>query len=332
MEILMLVRLFHPHLGGVEKHVLNLCLDLKERGHNVELLTEQYDKRLPLNEEYMGIRVRRIPHASVKSKLFLWKYMLSNKKYILNYNVIHVHDVFWWYIPLVFHRFYITFHGYEGSCKPKHRAVFQRFVADKLSKGSICVGSFMMKWYKAKPNIVIYGAGNIKPKSRSYLNNAVFYGRFDDDTGILVYIDMVRKLKNELMLNVYGDGPQLGLVVSVIEANGNMKLHPWNSNIDKLLRESRYIFVSRYLSILEAMQAKRLVFAVYNNEIKKDYLMCHPMAKNMIIAGSASELADKFNHLTDEQEHIMIERAYAWAKEQTWEKLADQYLDLWGIT
>ena len=77
------------------------------------------------------------------------------------------------------------------------------------------------------------------------------------------------------------------------------------------------------------MSCKRLVVATYANAIKKDYLTCHPMAKNMIIAGSPAELAEKINHLTAVKEKSMVETAYQWAKKQTWQKLADQYWQIW---
>ena len=58
MNILQVSPYFHPHLGGVENHVYHLALKLKERGHQVTVLTS----RLPgtkEEEEVGGLRVVR---------------------------------------------------------------------------------------------------------------------------------------------------------------------------------------------------------------------------------------------------------------------------------
>jgi glycosyltransferase involved in cell wall biosynthesis len=332
MKILMLSRLFYPHKGGVEKHVLSLAAELMKFDVQISILTEQYDLNLKTVEQYQGIQIRRIPYNLLNKKIGLWSYIFAQRSWIFQHNIVHVHDVFWWILPLIFQfKYYITFHGYEGSKSPRWQALLHRKIAELLSEKTICIGDFMKKWYKANPHKVLYGASSITSSNiNNKIQGAVFYGRFDDDTGILEYIKSIKLFKNKIRLKIYGEGPQMDIVKTMNSNNKLIELNPWNNDVESLIHNSRYVFVSRYLSILEAMQAKRLVFAVYNNEIKKDYLFCHPMADNMVIAGSAEELAEKFNTLTEEQEHIMVERAYAWAREQTWEKLANQYKELWG--
>jgi glycosyltransferase involved in cell wall biosynthesis len=55
----------------------------------------------------------------------------------------------------------------------------------------------------------------------------------------------------------------------------------------------------------------------------------HPMKDNMIIGRDGRAMAKALNELTEERERDMVERAYQWAREQTWQKLADEYEDLW---
>jgi glycosyltransferase involved in cell wall biosynthesis len=332
-EVLMLTRLFQPHRGGVETHVYKLSEELFKRGIKTNIITEQFDRTLADCEDYDFGKIYRISYPYLSSKKMTWKWMLKKKSLINRYDVIHIHDVFWWFLPYINKNYFMTYHGYEGSYPPNTNAIIQRKLGEILSKESICIGSFMRKWYYASTQNISYGAADVFNHDIKKIKNnrAVFYGRFSEDTGLIEYLESMQLFNTRLSLSVYGSGPQNKIVESKAKKLG-IKVYPWSNEILKLLKKNQYAFVSRYLSILEAMQAKRLVLAVYNNEIKKDYLMCHPMSKNMIIAGSAKELATKFNSLTEAQEHIMIDNAYAWAKEQTWEKLANQYLDLWGLT
>ena len=106
-------------------------------------------------------------------------------------------------------------------------------------------------------------------------------------------------------------------------------IHGWTDKPTQVISKARYAFVSRYLTILEAMQTKRLVVAVYNNAIKKDYLNCHPMAQKMIIGRDPQEIANRLVALKPETEKLMINQAYRWARGQTWEKLTNEYQTLW---
>ena len=46
MTIVFLARLFYPHIGGVEKHVLEISRILIEKGHKVSIVTEKHDIKL----------------------------------------------------------------------------------------------------------------------------------------------------------------------------------------------------------------------------------------------------------------------------------------------
>ena len=59
-SIIFLVRLYHPHIGGVEKHVKTLSHLLSERGYRVTIITEKYDSDLKSFERIEGISVYRI--------------------------------------------------------------------------------------------------------------------------------------------------------------------------------------------------------------------------------------------------------------------------------
>jgi len=85
-------------------------------------------------------------------------------------------------------KFLTTFHGYEGNKIPNVKAKIMHKLAEKLSKGNICVGDFLQKWYGTKPTFVTYGAidkKDINTKSKDVKKNSViFLGRLEEETGI----------------------------------------------------------------------------------------------------------------------------------------------------
>lgn len=337
MRILFLSRLYSPHRGGVEKHVEKLSEQLIKRGHQVVVITEQYEQSLVEKEVVKGVMVYRVPYFAINSKTSMWTWMDKHIDIFDQADVVHVHDVFWWYWPIWVMRLmkpvYITYHGYEGVNPPTKKIVALRKASEIICRGSICVGEFMKKWYFASPNMITYGAADLKLLQPCKQQATSFLGRFEEDTGVLMYAEAVKMIKQLKAVNFYGSGSELEQLKSIAGTSKQIQIYDWTNKVESVLKTSRYVFVSRYLGILEAMQAGRLVFAVYNNQIKKDYLECHPMRDNMVIAGSAAELAHKFKEIlkTPEKEEVMVARAYEWAEQQTWAKMMEGYLNLWQM-
>ena len=351
MTILQVSPRFHPEKGGVETHVWQVSKALLRRKHKVWVLT--------LNPSSLELRLIKLSldksgnlslatitpdlpkpeqkahYISTLYKLAVWRQVARLTSTLRRVNIIQVHDVAWWLFPvwpLFAKKIFVTFHGYEGSEPPSWRAVLHRKIVEKLAVGSVCVGEFMKKWYHAKPNLIIYGAGDVRATPRSSRNKAVFLGRFSQDNGVMIYLRALALLKKKIDLDIYGAGNKKGEMQRFIRRKRlSASMHDWTDEVESVLAKARWAFVSRYLAILEAMQAKRLVVAVYDNEIKKDYLLCHPQSKNMVIAGSARELANKLEKLDQSKEQMMIENAYRWAKNQTWDELVKAYLGLWSL-
>src|SRR3989344_2020195 len=262
-NILFLSRLYYPHIGGVEKHVAQISEILIKKGYKVTVVCEQHDKKLKLKEQINEINVIRIPiNSSEKNKKFhVWKWMVKNRKFIKSFNIVHIHDIFYWILPLLVYldrkKIFITFHGYE-SYPIKAFSKIQKKISAKYCKGSIAVGDFINKWYGITSSSVIYG-GVDRPKKNpakpKIQNSAVFFGRLDKQTGIKEYYNVYLRLKRiygSFSFQVVGEGefaPKLkGLFIS-----------PFKSNIADYIQNNRFVFVSRYLSMLEAMVEKRLV-------------------------------------------------------------------------
>jgi glycosyltransferase involved in cell wall biosynthesis len=337
MNILFFSRLFNPHIGGVEKHIAEISKILMKKGHKVTLITEQYSKDLKEIENIEGINAVRIPNLKEgKIKKFeIWKWLWRNRKLIKEADIVHCHDVFFWYLPFRFifpsKKIFTTFHGYE--CYPlKVSSVIMHRISEKLSMGNICVGNFIKKWYGTKTDFVTYGAvGNQNVKERSVnvkKESAIFVGRLDEQTGILTYVNAIKILRKKYLdfeFLIVGDGKFRNQI------DKKMKIVKPLKNADEYFYNYNFAFVSRYLSMMEAMAAKRLVFAVYDNPLKEDYLRMTPFSKYIVISNSQSELASKITYYLEnlKAKDEMIKGAYSWVRKNTWEEMVNMYLRLW---
>ncbi|MFN3928562.1 MAG: glycosyltransferase family 4 protein [Thermoflexus sp.] len=61
MRILTALTYYRPHISGLTIYVERAARALAARGHEVWILTSQYDRRLPLEEVRDGVRIRRVP-------------------------------------------------------------------------------------------------------------------------------------------------------------------------------------------------------------------------------------------------------------------------------
>lgn len=327
MNILFLTRRFYPDIGGVEKHVLEIGKRLVLKGNKVSVVTQSQGKESSID----GIGIIRLPQSLSKKEI--WKLIWKNRNLIKDADVIHAHDVYFWYFPFrilfPFKKSFVTFHGYESYPILK-RAIIVRKISEKLSNGNIIVGKFIKKWYKTKPNFVIYGGVDLPKKQTKTINenSAVFIGRLDEHTGVLEYakaVDLIRKQNPKFEFKIIGDGKY---------KNQLRKYKPLGFKSDSIehLKQYNFAFVSRYLSILEALANKRLVFALYDNPVKEDYLKMSLFAKFIIISNDPIELSEKvIYYLNNPKEaNKLIDNGYEWVKNESWDRIVKSYQKLWN--
>ncbi len=92
MRILTVLTYYRPHTSGLTIYVERLARTLAKRGHQVTVLTSQYDKNLPREEIIDGVRIVRAPVLFRVSKgvimptfgYLAWKLAMQN-------DVIHLH-------------------------------------------------------------------------------------------------------------------------------------------------------------------------------------------------------------------------------------------------
>lgn len=355
MTIVFFARRFYPLIGGVEKHVFEISKRLVMMGHKVIIITEELNNRHPEfisgSLKYKKKMLKQVQHDIIKDisiyrinvgkengfkKFRIWKELWKLRSLIRDADIVHCHDVFFWYLPFRFlfpkKHVYTTFHGYE-SYPISYKAVTMRKISERLSWGNICIGDFIKKWYGTRATYVSYGAVDM-PKMKDLRfkiqdkESAVFIGRLDEQTGILAYVKAVEKVREKypkFSMTAVGDGEYKNKIANKVNVVG------FQNNTEKYLENAHFAFVSRYLAILEAFAARRLVFAVYDNPVKEDYLRLAPFAKYIIISETPEELSKKIYYYLEhpDEEKKLIENAFQWAQGQSWIKMVDLYMGLW---
>lgn len=157
----------------------------------------------------------------------------------------------------------------------------------------------------------------------------LYIGRLEEDTGLPVYLKALHLIKEAFpnaRVEFLGDGE----LRNECEKYGTVK--GFVKNPEKYMIEANFIFTSGYLSMLEALSLKKLVFATYDNPVKRSYLKDSPFSKYVITEKDPAVLAKKLLQLikNSEKEKALILAGHAWAKKQTWKQVADLYLKLWS--
>jgi glycosyltransferase involved in cell wall biosynthesis len=135
----------------------------------------------------------------------------------------------------------------------------------------------------------------------------------------------LKELHIPFIFEVYGDGSYR----EYAEKMG--KVHGFVENIKPAIIEADIIFASSYLSMIQAFALKTPVFAAYTNVLKADYLHMTPFAQWIVAENDPKELAKKvvyfLKHKSELQE--MVNLAYDWVKQQSWENVTNLYYNLW---
>ncbi len=88
----MVLTYYRPHVSGLTIYVERLSRALAARGHQVTVLTSQYDRSLPLQEEIGGVVVRRVPVAFRLSKGVIMPTIgLEATRQVLAHDVLSLH-------------------------------------------------------------------------------------------------------------------------------------------------------------------------------------------------------------------------------------------------
>ena len=92
MKVLVVLTYYRPHTSGLTIYAERLAKTMSERGHQVTILTSQYDRRLPREENMEGVRIVRVPVLFRISKgVIMPSFGWLATKLVLSHDVIHLH-------------------------------------------------------------------------------------------------------------------------------------------------------------------------------------------------------------------------------------------------
>ena len=92
MRILQILTYYRPHISGLTIYVERLARGLAQAGHQVTVLTTQYDPTLPMEEHIDGVHVIRVPVLLRVSKGVLApQFGRMARKLIRQHDVTHLH-------------------------------------------------------------------------------------------------------------------------------------------------------------------------------------------------------------------------------------------------
>ncbi len=92
MRILVSLLYYRPYVSGLTIYAERLSRALAARGHQVTVLTSQYDRSLPREEELHGVRVVRVPVAFRLSKgVIMPSYGFVAWKMVRDHDVLNLH-------------------------------------------------------------------------------------------------------------------------------------------------------------------------------------------------------------------------------------------------
>lgn len=335
MKIVFVCPRFYPEIGGVERHVREVGKRLIEQGHTIDVVCETTAAREIT--WVFGMRVHYLSFATPGffKKFRIWASMLTRIPFFLKADVIHIHDVFFWYFPLRFLLFwkpvYATFHGYEGVVPPRPKAVLIRRLSSFLATRTIEIGYFIQKWYGTKPNIVLYGGVSEEIEKVETTGDTetnaprrfVLLGRLSQDIGIDLYMrffSYLREKKVPYMLDIYGEGPYR----KKLERYGTV--HSFVKDTFPIIKKVDIVCASSYLTMIDACAAGKQVLAFYDNALKKDYLMEFPLRQYMVITDSVEEAFEGLFSKQHFSKAACVQEARAIF---SWDTVVDRYLTLW---
>jgi len=92
MRILNTLYYYRPHFSGLTVYTERLARALVSRGHQVTVLTSQYERSLPLVERIDGVDVRRVPVAfNVSKGPIMPTFLYRAARLIPEHDVLHLH-------------------------------------------------------------------------------------------------------------------------------------------------------------------------------------------------------------------------------------------------
>lgn len=310
LSIAVVTETFHPFKGGSAKRYLEVFSRLVEKGFNVDVYTVRLDNRWLLEEEYKGIRIIRSREAAPDyitrdgfrsisgiTKYLTWLYRVLNPR---EYDVIEanhcpifpvflswfkkrsrplistVHEVWWsdWYryAPTILHVPLGVILERSMMSLPTHIISVSRFTTERL----VNILGVSRDMITTIPNGVDLNLYRSIDSGKIY-GRLVYGGRLNPHKRIDILLKSFEKLYKsfDVELDIFGDGPLRGYIVSYISRNGLSRRVYLHGMVDDYrfayLMRRGYIYTlpsmreGQSITTLEAMAAGTPQVTVYSS-------------------------------------------------------------------
>lgn len=338
MEIVFVTPKYVPSVGGVETHVGRVATELQRLGYNVIVLTTQNGDE-PVNETIDELEIVRMPKVVIGSKIKTWQWLWQQRHRLVSADVVHVHDVGWWLLPilpLIQKKLFVTFHGWEGEWPIRWQAKLHRWLLSVAAQKTIHIGDWITQYYWDEPSLVLYGGVDSYTKVTNKTQNTnngrkvikvVFLGRLVSENAIAEYCKLAKQMQQKNLsfsLTWVGDGPlakqckRLGTVTGMVDKP------------EAYIAKADVVWASSYLSILLARSYGKPVWALWQHQLKRDYLQSLPNQERVFLAGSAPSLLVQVTSDSGKQWRTeAISQRFSKQWPPTWHTIATQYEQLW---
>ncbi|KXK11101.1 MAG: Glycosyl transferase group 1 [Microgenomates bacterium OLB23] len=308
---------------------------LVAKGHEVTVVCERqraHDESMS-NVEGITVQYLFLVRRASSKNFRIWLALLQRARLFATADIVHIHDVFVWYVPLRFLLFFkpvfTTFHGYEGVYPPAKKAVLLRRLSAALSKKTIEVGAYIATWYGTKPDVIVYGGATYlittpPPMLPKKTLRIAFIGRLAKDIGVKHYIKFFSILKKKHIthtVEIYGDGP----MKKSMQHYGT--LHGIVSETLDAVKNADLVCASSYLSIIDALSFGRPVIALYGNPLKQQYLEEFPLRKYIVVANNPQKALEDYTNLMKHWDAVQVARETQ--NTFSWDSVVKTYRSIW---
>lgn len=220
---------YQPGRGGVSEHVRNISERLAKT-HDVVVYATNPDNALPRRETVNGVKIERFRRLDPSRSYFFSAEMMLNLRRS-EFDVVHGHS----YHAFPMHSTYLAkrrklivsthFHGFGHSTfrnclfklfKPIGRMTLLQ--ADKIVAVSTFEKSLLCRYFRLDSSRVVVIPNGLdftefanlehhKRDSNVRVRHILYVGRLESYKGIEYLIDVLPMLKNDLILEVIGEGP-----------------------------------------------------------------------------------------------------------------------------
>jgi glycosyltransferase involved in cell wall biosynthesis len=329
VNIVQITRLYSPHIGGVEKVVNHLSKKLVRMGHDVSIITSKYRDSLQSYSTEDGVNIFRINSIPIRfiGLVAIWIQIARISNQIRSADIIHIHDVFLWYIPFrilfPFKKVFITFHGWEGT-HITFNSLMQKKLASLLSNKTMVVGEYLTKIYGIKSQYVSYGATERISLNKKKLPDTILYlGRLDRSTDLPFLLKFLKKIPKSYKIIFCGDGELRSDCEKIGKVTGFTDPVPY-------IKRSNIVFAGGYLSVLESLVCKCETVVICVGSIRKMAFKSTPFSKYIHIVTNEASLSSTLRKLISSKAiSEKAKKGYNVARFYSWDKLANDYLKFW---